>query len=51
MLGLGLGLQYRNQTLRSFGQAYISLADADGGSGGSATCVNITLDQLIDILT
>jgi len=49
MLGLGLGLQYRNQTLRSLGQAYISLADADGGSGGSATCVSETFKSLLGI--
>jgi len=49
MLGLGLGLQYRNQTLRSFGQTYISLADADGGSGGSATCVSETFKSLLGI--
>ena len=48
-LGIGLGLQFANNIIRSLGQAYISLANADGGSGGSATCVSETFKSLLGI--
>ena len=49
MLGLGLGLQFGNKIFGSLGRLYLKLANADGGSGGSATCVDETVKSLLDI--
>jgi len=48
-LGLGLGLQFGNKIFGSLGRLYLKLANADGGSGGNAACVDETFDALTAI--
>ena len=45
-LGLGRGIPFRKRILYSLGGLYLSLANADGGSGGSSTCVDETFNAL-----
>jgi len=48
---LSYGNPRTNLVGSNLGLTYITKSQNDGGSGSDITCVNITLDQLNDILT